>query len=110
MRSIIERLDRRNLLHLEYLFCNYFAAPFIQPVSVGVGFGADDLIESAVYKLYSAVVLNRDTDAPGLANHVPKMFSPRDSSRHTVVVRAMYSLYEPETFYTYVLPFSGVVK
>ena len=70
----------------------------------------NDFIESAVYELYSAVVLNRNSDASGFADHIPEVFSPGDSSGPTVVVGAMYSFYEPETSYVRVLPFAWVIK
>jgi len=42
-------------------------------------------------------------------DHIPEVFSPRDSSRLAVVVRAVHSSYEPETepetSYGAVLPF-----
>jgi hypothetical protein len=82
------------LFLLAYLFCNHFTAAFINPVSAGAFLGADNSVKSAVNELDGAVVLNRDSDASGLRNHIPEVFSSGDSSGPTVVMGAMYSLYE----------------
>lgn len=92
------------------MFCNHFASTFVCRVSARVVVRTDDLVKSAVDELDSTVVLNGDSDAAGFTDHIPKVFSPRDSTRPAVVVEAGYSSYEPETSYVGVLPFSWAIK
>ena len=107
---MMEALDGCELFLLAYLFCNHFAAAFIHFVSPWIAFGADDFVKPAVDEFYCAVVLNGDSDAPGLPNHIPEVSSARDSQGPAVVVGAVYSLDESQTLYVYVLPISRVIK
>ena len=108
--SMIQSLDGRELSFLADLLRNYLAGPFIDFVSPRVAPGGDDSVKAAVNERYGTVVFNRDTDAPGPPNHVPEMFSARDSTGPTVVVRAVNSLDESQTLYVDVLPISRIIK
>ena len=59
---------------------------------MGVPSRAYDSVGPSVYELDGTVVLNRNSDPSGFPNHVPEVFSPGDTSRHTVVMWAKDAL------------------
>ena len=74
-------------------FLDNFPFPFEPtPYSFGARFRDKDPMDLTVSELYRAIVVDCDSYVAGFANEIPEVFSPRDSSGLTVIVRAVDSL------------------
>ena len=109
-RATLKRRNGRCLFFLRYLFCNHFASASVNAVSPRMLLRTVNFVEPIVQERNRAVIFNRDSQAPDPLNHVPELFSPRNSSRFTVVVRTVYSPYQSQSSHIYVLPFSRIVE